>query len=546
MTGCGRAAVMVFLMMLLPIWVKSPSCIAEDPFGRYDPSIEVHFVRSTDDTLTANYFSQHPDQTMEDNLWIDLYRDQLGIDVVYDWIASYGDEYAQKLNLTLASGDIPEFVNVDLAQLRQLAMAGLIQPLEDIYEAYAAPLTREIMAAAGEAPFEQATIDGHLYGLPNVDGSINQPDVLWIRTDWLDALGLEPPTNMDELMEVMEAFAGADFDGNGENDVVGLVFTKELWGTWAGLRGFFNGFGAYPNIWVEREGELVYGSVLPGSRDALMKLHEMYDKGLIDPDFGVKDTIKVAETTTRGLCGVEYGQQWNSIWPLQMSRDADPEHVQWQAFPIVSATGEPVKAQTADATTSWTVIRADCEHPEAAVKLFNLFIEKCWGATAENDVYYAPLDCESVWKLSPVIPTKPTKNLDAFEALEQYRRDGDRTKVTGEAASILAKLDAFDSGSDEGFALWGWERIYGPKGAYGVLRDYLVNNRLMDDGFMGALTDAMAERMSILRGIQDDVFTRIILGEEDIGAFDQFVADFYSLGGDEITREVNAWYKSHH
>ena len=51
---------------------------------------------------------------------------------------------------------------------------------------------------------------------------------------------------------------------------------------------------------------------------------------------------------------------------------------------------------------------------------------------------------------------------------------------------------------------------------------------------------------SILRSIQDDVFTRIILGEEDIGAFDQFVADFYSLGGDEITREVNAWYKSHH
>ena len=48
----------------------------------------------------------------------------------------------------------------------------------------------------------------------------------------------------------------------------------------AGLIGiqfpFADGFGAYPNIWVEREGELVYGSVLPGSRDALMKLIDTY------------------------------------------------------------------------------------------------------------------------------------------------------------------------------------------------------------------------------------------------------------------------------
>ena len=51
---------------------------------KYDEPVTVHFVRSTDDTLDANYFSQHPDKTMTDNLWCDLYRDELNIIVEYD------------------------------------------------------------------------------------------------------------------------------------------------------------------------------------------------------------------------------------------------------------------------------------------------------------------------------------------------------------------------------------------------------------------------------------------------------------------------------
>ena len=513
-----------------------------DPFGKYDPPVTVHFVRSTDNTLDANYFSQHPDKSMTDNLWVDLYRDALGIEVAYDWIARYGDEYDQKLNLTLMSGKIPEFVNVDLVQLRRLAEAGLIMPLEEVYETYAAPLTRQMMEAFGTGPFDEATIDGHLYGLPNTDVPLNQPDLLWLRTDWLDALGMAPPRTMDELIAVIEAFCAADFDGNGVDDTVGLAFTKELWGTWAGLRGFFNGYGAYPGIWVEQDGALVYGSLLPGNREALLQLNEMYEKGLIDPEFGVKDATKTAELTTDGRCGAAFGQQWNSIWPLQMSYDADRDHVRWQAFPIVPAGGGTAKAQTEEATTGWTVVRRDVEHPEAVVKMFNLFIEKCWGESNENSVYYAPLDSESIWKLSPVTPTSPTKNLDAFNALERYRQTGDRSQVTGEALSILAKLDQYEAGSKDGFALWGWNCIYGENGAYGVLRDYLEKDMLQEDGFKGAPTESMIAHMSYIDQIQDDVFTRIILGENDISAYDRFVEEFYLLGGGDITREVNAWY----
>ena len=536
----------VLLAMILACALLVSSCGAEaaDPFGRYDETVVVHFVRSTDDTLDTNYFQQHPDKTMTDNLWSDLYRDVLNVDVQYDWIVKSGDEYDQKLAAAIAVGDIPEFVNVNTLQLKQLVEADVIMPLEDIYDQYAAPFTKEILESDGLSPFKAATIDGHLYGLPNVDSSLMIADLLWVRTDWLEKLGLPIPTTMDEVMATAEAFAKADFDGNGVDDTLGIAIAKDLWSQMFSLRGFFNAYDAYPGIWVEDEnGNLVYGSTLPGEKDALAALHGMYEKGLIDPEFGVKDGGKVAEATTAGKCGLFYGAQWNSIYPLQSCVNLD-KNAQWRAVSIVSATDKPVKAQTDVGTLHWTVVRKDVAHPEAVMKLFNVFIEKNWGETNENGIYYAPLDSESIWKLSPVVPTNPHKNDGAFLDLEQYRKDGDESKVKGEALSILKKLQAFESGSEEGFALWGWERIYGAEGAYGVLIHYRDEKMTQDNMFVGAPSENMSSKMSTLEDLQDEVFIKIILGEESIDAFDTFVSDFYALGGEAITKDVNDWYAS--
>lgn len=511
---------------------------------KYEEPVTVHFVRSTDDTLDANYFSQHPDKTMTDNLWCDLFRDELNIIVEYDWIVKSGDEYNTKLAAELAIGDIPEFVNVTALQAKQLYEAGMIMPLDEIYAEYATEQTKAVMLETGTSPFDAVTFDGKLYALPVVGETLMIADLLWIRTDWLEKLGLEAPTTMDELIAVAKAFVAADFDGNGVNDTVGIGISKDMWNQLFTLKGFFNAFDSYPNIWVEDEnGQLVYGATLPGTKTALETLHQMYVDGLIDPEFGIKDDGKVAEATTAGKCGILFGAQWNSIYPLQNNKNLEPDG-QWQAFPIVSATGKPVKAMTDVGTTSWTVVRKDVAHPEAVVKMYNLFIDKCWGPENENGVYYAPLDSESIWKLSPVTPTKPDKNLNAFLDLEAARQSGDYSGVKGEGYSILQKLQAFESGSEEGFALWGWERIYGAGGAYGVLNYYKENGLYQDQLFVGAPTETMTYMMTTLDDMRDECFVKIILGEESIDAYDEFVANWMAMGGEQITAEVNEWYAS--
>lgn len=116
-------------------------------------------------------------------------------------------------------------------------------------------------------------------------------------------------------MAVMEAFVTQDPDGR--NDTYGLVMTKSLWDDWAEMESFFNGYGAYVDIWVDDgEGNLVYGSVLPEVKNALATLAEMYQKGWINPEFCVEDGSSVAEYAINGQVGIFYGPQWVPLYPL--------------------------------------------------------------------------------------------------------------------------------------------------------------------------------------------------------------------------------------
>lgn len=70
------------------------------------------------------------------------------------------------------------------------------------------------------------------------------------------------------------------------------------------------------------------------------------------------------------------------------------------------------------------------------------------------------------------------------------------------------------------------------------------NDRVLVDGFVGAPTETMTEKMSTLKKMRDEVYVKIILGESDISEFDKFVEDFNNLGGSDITKEVAEWKAS--
>ena len=513
-----------------------------DPFGKYEETLDVHFVRATDDTIETYALGNLPGQTLEDNFWLDTYRDELGINVVYDWIVKGDDEYSQKINITIATGELP-----DIMSMVQLAEADLIADISDVYEAYAADFTKETLTQEGDDPFLAASIDGKMYGLPVTGGSVDSVDLMWIRQDWLDKFDLEIPQTMDELLTVIDKFTNEDPDGDGENNTYGIGVAGSpnvFGGGYGGLKGFFNAYGAYPTIWVEKDGQLVYGATQPECKEALATLADLYQKGMIDPEFGVMDSGKAGEAGASGKCGLTFGQQWLSLVQFQTNYNLDNDAV-WSACPIPTAGDEKASAQADLGTTRWLVVRKDFEHPEALIKMANLFIEKCWGETGDNSVYYAPPVAEGVWKLSPVQCSMPLKNIYAYRDIQEAMANDTTDQLTGEAKSIWDKLERYYSGSEYGKSVWGWERIYGPApSSYASIDEMQSDGRILINRFVGAPTETMTEKMSTLEKMRDEMFNKIIIGEASVDEFDKFVEDFNSLGGEQITNEVNEWYAS--
>ncbi|OPH58074.1 ABC transporter substrate-binding protein [Paenibacillus ferrarius] len=515
-----------------------------EPLGKYDPPIEVSFVRNLNDVVENNVLGVLKGETFEDNRWTRLYKEQLGINIKNNWVvkgSDTSDQYLQKLNVTLASGDLPDVIPVNATQLKQLADSGQIEDMTALYEKYAAPLTKEILSQEGKSPFDAATIDGKLMAIPQVDSSLERAMFIWIRTDWLNKLDLQPPKTMADVQTISKAFAEKDPDGNGKKDTFGLGLNKALWGGAIGLEGFMAGYKAYPNMWItDASGKLMFGGIQPEVKKALQALQGMFKNGEIDQEFGIKDGGKVSEQIAAGKIGMEYGEQWNSIWPLQLNRNNDP-NAQWRAFPIVSESGDTPKVPLRFSTSKFFAVKKGFKHPEAVIKLFNMHLEKNFGKTAEFDKYYAPPEAESVWQLSPVTPSPVKKNVEAFRAIDAARKANDFSTLKGEAKTIQGKIEAFNSGSKEGFALWGWERIYGPEGSEGVVDQYDKNSQFLMDKFVGAPTPTMVERKSTLEKLMNETYTKIIMGGS-VDEFDKFVKDWTKLGGEQITKEVNEWY----
>ena len=125
--------------------------------------------------------------------------------------------------------------------------------------------------------------------------------------------------------------------------------------------------------------------------------------------------------------------------------------------------------------------------------------------------------------------------------IEAARKNNSFSDLRDEAKAIQANLDAYSMGDK---SKWGWEKIYGINGVLGNLKSYKANGQLLPEKFVGASTNTMAEKKAVMDMMEKEVFIKIIMGESPIEEFDKFVDDWYKIGGEEITNEVNSWYDS--
>jgi putative aldouronate transport system substrate-binding protein len=203
---------------------------------------------------------------------------------------------AEAHNLMLASGDIPHIVGGDKIKdmVNEYGPQGAFVPLNDLIAEHA-PNMKAYFEKYPEKMAAVSSFDGNLYYIPYLpDGKYGR--AYWMRQDWLDKLGLEVPTNVEELHTVLTAFRNDDPNGNGLKDEV--PFFVRQWQELLRLVTLWDGRSSGSDTahdFLVQDGKIAHGYAGEGYREGIKNIHAWYEEGLID-----------AEVFTRGSTAREY------------------------------------------------------------------------------------------------------------------------------------------------------------------------------------------------------------------------------------------------
>lgn len=221
-------------------------------------------------------------------------EEQTGIHL--EWEVIKANDWPTKLNLMFASGEYPDIIitpNTAVDQEEYGVSQKLLIPLNDDLTSKYMPNYTERRAAEDSDPCEALTAsDGNKYAIGYMVGQyINTPAHYFINQAWLDRLGLETPTNVDELTDVLRAFKEQDANGNGDpTDEVPLEMSLD--NGFYGVRYMLPMFGVPAGnkwIYLDNEKQVQFAPAQDGFRKCMEWLHTCYEEGLTDPEMISQD-----------------------------------------------------------------------------------------------------------------------------------------------------------------------------------------------------------------------------------------------------------------
>ena len=195
------------------------------------------------------------DDDIYDNISLRYIKALFGIEYDIPWTYVQGEERDQKMNLAMAAGDIPDLMpGIGLAMFQDMVAGELVADITDVYEATAHPKwVKESQAWGDNQLWAYAEVDGRKMAFPSIAQAGQDEQILFIRTDWLDKVGMDAPTTLEEMEAVAEAFVTNDLGAGPPGTTVGVMASRDLQSWYGGLGPVFGGFGVLPSWYYECE-----------------------------------------------------------------------------------------------------------------------------------------------------------------------------------------------------------------------------------------------------------------------------------------------------
>lgn len=505
----------------------------EEVFAPYDETVTLTAARVG---IASNNLPEG--EEFETNQYIKWVEDKLNIDLNYTFLATDTEAYNTRINLMITTGDIPDVMMVDRTSYLALVEADLLTDMTDIITKYSSELIADYYDSYNGSQLEYAKVGGRIYGIPNAKPQDCQ-QLLWVRKDWREKLGIGVPETMEDIIELARAFVTQDPDGNGQKDTVGLLGDPSLYAT-GGAFVFNSIFGvknSTPGQFMKNEaGEVYYGSVQPETKEALQILADMYAEGLIDKEMFSRDWNSNAGLVNTGVAGLFF-YPWHGAW-MASNTVAANSAAEWEIFAApVNDKGE-VLTIVPEPAMQYLVVSKDCKNPEAVMKLLSVEYQGLRMLDEEAAKIYEGLGVSwENWPFAFELNNKDTVYEDAI-AIQEAAKTGD---TSGLKANMVPNYQYYMNYLEKGPADM---TSYGNAFAFGVSAamtgDPHYINR--EAAFYGT-TDTMAMKKPNLDKLENETFLKIITGDQPISAFDDFVAKWYKEGGSDILEEVKAAVK---
>lgn len=510
--------------------------VADSAFakGKYDPPIDISTV-----VMFAAPKKYAKGDTRENNVHDRWMLDQLGMKHKDTWYPAGGDQYKQQLQLAIASGEkLPDFVYVpgDPILTNQLIDSGQFVAIDELFDKYANKIWKDHAVKHPELwyPF---TRDGKKYNVPILEYTDNDDTLLWLREDWMEKLKLPAPKTIAELENVMDKFKNQNPDGLAPKDVYPLAISlKSNTNTWmGGLDWLFGAYGTIEEQWnKDAAGNLEYGSTNPGAKQALAKLQEWMDKGYIHPDSALWDENKAAEIWTKGNAGVLPGANWVPDWPAP-DLQKNVKGSKYKAYPVPAGPDGLIgtKWQNSGVNSSF-MINKDAKHPEAFFLYYNFLLDNLANPTTGSKYEYGFAQGYD-WDM---VDGKPTINKDKID-FTFITAPGRIPDLYMKTLVKLADGNKPETPYEKQIAEFRKPENWAAAKVVMSQMDVRKQNY-----FTGASTPSMISKWNLLKQSELETFNKIIYGKLPVDAFDEFVANWKSNGGEQVTKEVNEWFKS--
>lgn len=323
--------------------------------------------------------------SFEDNTFTTYVEEKLGINLEFMYLPSGTADAKQKITLmaTAPNEELPDVIWgcwTGIEFWNELGEDDYLMDLTDLLKEHGKYYWEQFNKLPED---EQKRLNengtnpnnGQVYSLPlyvAVDMIDNMQEWTHINKTWLDKLGLQVPTTVAELENVLNAFVTKDPNGNGENDEIGMLGRANH--DWPGETPIINAYIYFDklNYYNAENGKVYTPFTTDEYRQALIKCNEMVQKGLLsDLSYTLTSSSEVKSLITPAD-GVAKVGVWNGCVGVYADVNSPVLDEYIALPPLADETGKGGYTVLRPKGLYYgNVITTDCDDPVTAIKFLD-------------------------------------------------------------------------------------------------------------------------------------------------------------------------------